>query len=88
MLGWEGIQSLTFSFDLLACTLGAFVKKLHSEVFKGGLLRLPRGVYVLKPNRSRLGEIYVLSQKREPVWQIHLSTEETSLWMGCLLPIL
>lgn len=49
-LGWEGIQSLTFFFDLLAYTLGVFVKKLHSEVFKGGLLRLPRCSHVPKPN--------------------------------------
>ena len=32
----EGIWNLTFFFDVLACTLGVFVKKLHSEVFKGG----------------------------------------------------
>lgn len=50
LLGWEGIRSLTFFFDLLACTLGAFVKTLRSEVFKGGRLKLLRGSNVPKPN--------------------------------------
>ena len=48
----EGIWNLTFFFDVLACTstLGIFVKKLYSGVFKGGLLRRPSCSHVPKPN--------------------------------------
>lgn len=46
----EGIWNLTFFSDVLACTLGVFVKKLHSEVFKGGLPRWPYFSHVPEPN--------------------------------------
>ena len=66
LLGWEGIRILTFFFDLLACTLGVFVEKLRSEVFKGGLLGLPHCSHVPKPNRSLLVRFIFFCRRKNP----------------------